>query len=83
MMLGLFTEKHEHEHSGPGGAPIQYDGKFLSTISPEDLDALDRILSGSSVVDRVEVYAGAFQKAAARELAAPKSDSEAPNGSSA
>jgi hypothetical protein len=42
-------------------------GHFLATLTPEDLDALDRILAGSGVADRVEVYAGAFEKAAARE----------------
>jgi hypothetical protein len=67
MMLGLFTEKRQHEHSGPGGEPIKYDGKFLSTLTSEDLDALERILAGSSVTDRIDLYAGAFEKAAARE----------------
>src|SRR5262245_30448950 len=37
MMLGLFAEKHQHEHSGPEGGPIEYGGKFLSTLTPEDL----------------------------------------------
>ena len=28
QMLGLLSEKHQHEHSGPGGSAIQVKGKY-------------------------------------------------------
>jgi len=59
MMLGAFEERHKHELSGPGGGPIEYDGKFFAALSSEDLDALDRILSGPRVEQAVGAVAGA------------------------
>jgi hypothetical protein len=46
MMLGLFKERHEHEHSGPGGAAIPVD---LKKLSDADLDALTAIFERAQV----------------------------------
>lgn len=41
--LGMFVERHEH--SGPGGRPIQHEHKpDLSNLTDEELDALESIV---------------------------------------
>ncbi|QJX01246.1 terminase small subunit [Frigoriglobus tundricola] len=44
--VGLFDEKHVHEHSGPGGSAIPLN---LTTLSDDELRALDGLLARAAL----------------------------------